>query len=53
MKLAALSCGAIDWTALPTTMRSGETGAATMHSRSFGDIWLRRLFSRTAQRLTS
>ena len=41
MKLTALPCGAIDWTALPTTAHAGETGAATMRSRSFGDIQLR------------
>lgn len=41
MKLAALPLGTIDWTALPTTAHAGETGAATMRSRSFGDIQLR------------
>lgn len=41
MKLAALPCGAIDWTASPATAHPGETGVATMRSRSFGDIQLR------------
>jgi len=41
VKLAALPCGVIDWTGLPTTMHAGETGSATMRSRQFGDIQLR------------
>jgi hypothetical protein len=41
MKLGDLPCGMIDWTSVPRTTHTGETGYAVMRSRMLGDIQLR------------
>jgi hypothetical protein len=41
MKLSDLPCGIVDWGSEAATAYPGETGAATMRSRSVGDIQLR------------
>ena len=41
MKLTDLPCDAIDWAAVAETKHAGETGAATMRSRVFGDLQMR------------